>query len=236
MQLYSPSCIQRRQILPQSGMEPTMAINRFRMFSIWLPPHKRCRAVDGISHVTFATVWHGTFRNCENWQLGSQTREIMRNIGIHYIMSSQSKPDFLPLNRHWGFQCRSVVPGTGSSWVFEAVDGAQAKVCRGSHPNDNSNSYFELSSASNITDCLTQCFETSLCALALDILGIVLLCYVGVSQVPFFQLSTWFLFTVSVTTVIPEVLVLSSTRRGAVSFGIARSVPATALMDTSAIV
>eukprot|EP00438_Fugacium_kawagutii_P010115 Skav203906 [mRNA] locus=scaffold1649:333420:346789:- [translate_table: standard] len=61
------------------------------------------------------------------------------------------------------FQCQSVVPGTGSSWVFEAVDGAQAKVCRGSHPGDNSNSYFELSSASNITDCLTKCFETSLC-------------------------------------------------------------------------
>ena len=64
-----------------------------------------------------------------------------------------------------GFQCRSLVPGIGSSWVFEAVDGAVGKVCRGSGPGDNSVSYFTLSSASNVTECLKECWETPLCTL-----------------------------------------------------------------------
>lgn len=64
-----------------------------------------------------------------------------------------------------GFQCHSLVPGTGSSWVFEAVDGALGKVCRGSGPGDNSVSYFTLSSASNVTECLKECWETPLCTL-----------------------------------------------------------------------
>jgi len=91
----------------------------------------RCRARESCKGIEF----NPDLRRCEVW----------------------IKPVTLAVATKGNFSCFTAFLEDPTLAIFEDVDGGFDHVCRGSHPGDNSLSYFTLSTAESKEDCQRQC-------------------------------------------------------------------------------